>query len=157
MNDLIKFVTLQVAMEELGVTDQSEFIRTAQRHGCLLKRGGITRINLSELQQLIDQDFATAQERIAARSEAPNTVGKQIGLVRARLAQYEKRIKTKRAKITVAEKTLANAQDRYSRTKADAAIVKLNLELENLFSGQTRDEVLLDELLNGEVEDKVDA
>ena len=149
LSDPIQFVTLQVAMTELGATDQSDFVRTAQRHGCLLKRGGITRINLTELKRLIDADFVKAQEQASKRREAPNTAGKQIGLVRARLAQYGKRIAKKEAKIAATEKSIAAAKDRYSRTKAEAEVVQLRSELANLKAGQQRDEKLLDELLNG--------
>ena len=149
MSDPNQFVTLQVAMTELGVTDQTDFVRTAQRHGCLLKRGGITRINLPELKRLIDQDFVTAQEQIANRREAPNTAGKQIGLVRARLAQYPKRLTQKAAKLAAVEKSVKDAKDRYSRTKAEVEVAKLKSELDNLKAGQQRDEKLLDELLNG--------
>lgn len=149
MSDPIQFVTLQVAMTELGVTDQSDFIRTAKRHGCLLKRGGITRVNLRELMLRVDEDFLKAQEQATKRREVKNTAGKQIGLVRARLAQYAKRIAKKQAKIAAAEKAVADAKDRYSRTKAEAEVAKLRSELDNLKAGQQRDEKLLDELLNG--------
>ena len=149
MSDPIQFVTLQLAMAELDVSDQSDFVRTAQRHGCLLKRGDITRINLSELKRLIDEDFVKAQEQVNKRREVPNTAGKQIGLVRARLAQYGTRMIKKQAKIAAAEKAVADAKDRYSRTKAEAEVAKLRREYDNLVAGKARDEQLLDELLNG--------
>jgi hypothetical protein len=149
MIEPIQFVTLQVAMTELGATDQSDFVRTAQRHGCLLKRGGITRVNLVDLKRLIDEDFVKAQEQVSKRREAPNTAGKQIGLVRARLAQYEQRLTKKQVKIAAAEKAVATAKDRYSRTKTEAEVAKLRSELENLKAAQLRDEKLLDQLLNG--------
>jgi hypothetical protein len=149
LSDPIQFVTLQLAMAELDVSDQSDFVRTAQRHGCLLKRGGITRINLSELKRLIDEDFLEAQERVAKRREAPTTAGKQIGLVRARLAQYDTRVTKKQVKIAAAAKVVANAKNRYERMKAEADVAKLRSELDNLKAGQERDEQLLEELLNG--------
>jgi hypothetical protein len=149
MSDPTQFVTLAVAMTELGVVDQGEFVRTAQRHGCLLKRGGITRVNLPELKRLIDEDFVKAQVQITNRRESPNTAGKQIGLLRARLVQYPSRIAKKQAKITVAEKAITAAKDRYTRNNAEVKLADARGELDNLKAGQQRDERLLKELLDG--------
>lgn len=98
---------------------------------------------------MIDEDFTKAQEQTMKRREVKDSPGKQIGLVRARLAQYPKRITQKQVKIKAAEKAQGMAKDRYSRMKAEADLAKLKSELDNLTAGQQRDEKLLDELLNG--------
>jgi hypothetical protein len=148
----MKLVFLNDAMAQCNATDLAAFKATAKKHGCLFERGGIVKIDVETLQTALDAEFAVMADAKKKREVAPNSAGKQIGLVKARLAQVDARLAKKQAKIDIATKAVANAKNRYSRMTAETELAKLRREYDNLVAGKGRDEALLDEMLNGEPE-----
>ena len=82
-----QYVSLAAAMLAMEVTDEQDFIRTAKRHGCYRKIGGIVRINLPELQRLVEAEFTRADEQAKKRKAITRNAGSDFGLVEARLKQ----------------------------------------------------------------------
>jgi hypothetical protein len=147
-----QYVSIAVAMQELEVSDEKDFIQTAKKHNCYRKIGGVVRINLPELKRLIEEDFAKADERAAKRKGTTRSAGSDYGLVEARLVKYPDRIAKKQAKITEAEAEVKAAQTPYHRHQAQKKLTKLHNELKALIEGQKRDEQRRDEFLNGNVQ-----
>jgi predicted nucleic acid-binding Zn-ribbon protein len=145
----MKLIFLNEAMELCGATDPKAFKANVKKHHCLYERAGIAKVDVEKFQSVLDAEFSAMADAAKNRKAIKDTAGKQLGLVRARLAQYEKRMAKKQTKIAAAEKAVADAKDRYSRTKAEAEVAKLRREYDNLVAGKARDEQLLDELLNG--------
>lgn len=145
----VQFVSLQAAMEQMGVSDQPQFIRTAKRHACYLKKSGIVRINLTELQRRVDEEFAMAQAQLAKGKAIKRNVGSDFGLVSARISQFEKRNKAKLEKISVLKEALAKATNNHERGKLQRDLTKAEGELKKLKDGYERDIKRRDEILNG--------
>ena len=144
----LQFVTLSFAMAHFEALDQAEFVATVKRHRCYIKKGGIVRVNLSELQTRLDEDFAKAQEKALNRKVGQGGIGTKIGLINARLSQVKKRLAAKQLKIELAQKAVAEASERYEKHKTAGNVAKLIAERQMILDGQERDLKLLDELMN---------
>lgn len=145
----VKFVPLQEAMAQLGATDQSQFISTAKRHKCYLKKGGIVRINITVLEERLNADFVAALEKMERRSESMDSDGRKIGLIRARLKRAPGLIKAKSKAIAIARDEVENAPNAYEKHRAQKKLVKLENGLKRLKENQARDEAELERILNG--------
>lgn len=143
-----QFVTLSFAMAHFEALDQAKFLATVKRHRCYVKKGGIVRVNITELQTRLDEDFAKAQEKALNRKVGKGGIGTKVGLISARLSQVKKRLAAKQAKIELAQKAVADADDRLSKHRAAGTVSKLLAERQMILDGQARDLKLLDELMN---------
>ncbi|MCX6600781.1 MAG: hypothetical protein NT025_04375 [bacterium] len=148
MDNPMAFVPLQTAMETLGASDETAFVKTAKRHACFLKRGGIVRINLPELQRCINEEFSKAQEQATKRKTVKRDRGADLGLMEARLTLYPGRIDAKKSKIKSAEAAVKAADSPYLRRKLEKELKTLRDQLTKLEEGQQRDLRSRDEILN---------
>lgn len=155
MDNPMAFVPLQTAMEALGATDETAFVKMARRHACLLKCGGIVRINLPELQRCVNEDFSKAQEQAAKRKTVKRDRGADLGLIEARLTLYPGRIEAKRSKIRSAEAAVKAADSPYLRRKLDKELTTFRDQLAKLEEGNQRDLRDRDEILNSGAEEPV--
>lgn len=150
MSDSITFVSLQFAMQQMEATDQPDFIRLAKRHSCYLKKGGVIRINLPELQLRINEDFTKAQEQALKRKLVKRDRGNDLGLIEARLTLGPARIDAKKAKIKAVEAAVKVADSPYLRRKLEKELKAFRDQLTNLEEGYQRDLKRRDEILNSD-------
>jgi hypothetical protein len=146
----MNLVLLQQAMEQFGATDAVAFRADAKKRGCLFERAGIAKVDVEKLQSVLDAEFERMAEAASTAKEKTRRAGSDLGLVTARLAQYEGRKARKLAKIAEVRKAVANAATVYERQKLDRQLEKLEAEAQRLDAGKAADEKRRDEILNGD-------
>lgn len=150
MENPIQFVLLSVAMQKLEATDEKEFIKSAKKHKCYHMKGGIVKINLPELERVIDAEFAQDQARAAKRKTREHTPGRDLGLIEARLTLYPARIEAKKDKIKSAEAAVKAADSPYLKRKLEKELNTLHEQLAKMEESYQRDLKRRDEILNSD-------
>jgi hypothetical protein len=144
----MKLILFNEAIELLGVTDSNTFKRDAKRFGCLFQRSGIIKIDVEKFQSAMDAEFAKAAEAVSKRAERKRGPGSDLGLVNARIAQYEGRRKAKLEKIAGLKEAINSAKTAHERGNLQRDLTKAEAELQRLDDGYQRDLKRREEILN---------
>ncbi|MBU0508257.1 hypothetical protein KKH27_05410 [bacterium] len=146
----MNLVLIQQAMEQFGATDAVAFKAEAKKRGCLFERAGIAKVDVEKFQSVIDAEFERMAEAASTGKSRPRRASSDLGLLMARLAQYEGRKARKLARIAEIREAIANADTPYERQKLTSQMERLEAEAQRLDAGKAADEKRRDDILNSD-------
>ncbi|MBU1985086.1 hypothetical protein KJ815_11840, partial [bacterium] len=141
---------IQQAMEQFGATDAVAFKAEAKKRGCLFERAGIAMVDVEKFRSVIDAEFERMAESASTAKSRTRRASSDLGLLMARLAQYEGRKARKLARIANIREAISNAATAYERQKLTSQMARLEAEAQRLDAGEAADEKRRDEILNGD-------
>jgi hypothetical protein len=148
----MELMNYQQAIEHLGVTDIETFNRDVKRHRCMVKRGGVVKIDVQKFETILEAEFAEATATMSTVKAKKRSVGSDLGIISARLSQDDKRRKAKLLKIAAAKEAMKAAKSAYERDKFQREVQKLENELKLQDERHTADEKRREEILNGSLD-----
>lgn len=144
---------IRKAAEEIGVPDLETLRKAAKKFGALIIVAGLEYVDRTRFDDGVKSEVQAKAEQAERRAKTKGTVGRSIGLLRARIERAPGLIAAKEGVINAVRKQVDEAENAYEKKRAKKTLKDLENGLKKQKANLEKDQADLEKILNEEDEE----